>query len=312
MNRRDRLDTVVQKRLKALVEDLPSARHGSVEALHRTRVASRRVREALPLLSESLGEKLTKTRKRTKRITRALGKVREFDVSIALLDTIPPLTPRQRVALERVRVHLTRQRGDLRKVMRERLHELRPSKVVRKIAGKIEGRAATEGRPSEAWRATLQGRLERRSANLVDAIVHAGELYVPDRLHAVRISAKKLRYALELAGETGRGGTAHAVRALKYVQDTLGRLNDYQVLADHVRHVQATLSPAAQDQIQALDLVLSSIDSECRRLHARYIARRHAIKELCATVRESPPRLWVRKPTTSSASTAADRPRNRP
>ena len=61
---------------------------------------------------------------------------------------------------------------------------------------------------------------------LLRALDAAGTLYAPERLHAVRIAAKKLRYGLELRA-TPRGlPVGSFAAALKRVQDVLGRLHD--------------------------------------------------------------------------------------
>ena len=65
-------------------------------------------------------------------------------------------------------------------------------------------------------------------------------LFDSERLHQVRIALKRLRYAMELAGELRVASTAAAVRDLKAVQDTLGTLHDHDVLMEY------TASAAAQ------------------------------------------------------------------
>ena len=67
----------------------------------------------------------------------------------------------------------------------------------------------------------------------------AGQMYAPEQLHQVRIAAKKLRYAMELAFDAGVKSASAPVRAVKRAQDTLGRLHDLQVLQSHVAAVQA-------------------------------------------------------------------------
>ncbi len=67
----------------------------------------------------------------------------------------------------------------------------------------------------------------------------AGHMYSPEQLHQVRIAAKKLRYAMELAFDAGVKSAAAPVRTVKRAQDTLGRLHDLQVLQAHVAAVQA-------------------------------------------------------------------------
>ena len=64
-------------------------------------------------------------------------------------------------------------------------------------------RPRSRPRRREAWRRALAARLVHRSRRLDQAISRAGSMYVPVTLHAVRIAAKKLRYTLELAAESG-------------------------------------------------------------------------------------------------------------
>jgi CHAD domain-containing protein len=311
MNPRDRLERLFEKRLSALVKDLPSARDGDAGALHRTRVASRRVREALPLLDGAMkAGRLSKAQASTRRLTRALGRVRELDVALALLGTLEPTRPSQRIAIEAVREHLARQRDAMRAEMRDRLTDLRPDKVVRKIAGTLEAREAPRG---AAWRSALRARIKRRAFRLLQAMDEAGAIYLPDRLHAVRIAVKKLRYALELAAETGSGSTSR-VRTLKAAQDALGDLHDQQVLIGYIQQVQAALPPAKARELEDLDLLVRRVDDRCRERHATYIASRAALRRIAAAYTASrpstaPPR---RASTTHRTTTAADRLRRGP
>ena len=96
--------------------------------------------------------------------------------------------------------------------------------------------------------------------------------YLPERLHAVRISVKKLRYALEVASEA-RGAAPRAELALlKHSQDLLGRLHDLQVLIDRARQVQAALAPPNITTWRGLEALVDVLEDDCRRrLHARYI-----------------------------------------
>ena len=62
---------------------LPAARAGEVSAIHQARVATRRLREALPLVARGApGRKLARA---VRRLTRALGPVRELDVALLTL-----------------------------------------------------------------------------------------------------------------------------------------------------------------------------------------------------------------------------------
>jgi CHAD domain-containing protein len=95
----------------------------------------------------------------------------------------------------------------------------------------------------------------------------------------VRISTKKLRYALELAADVGVATALPMVRLLKRNQEILGRLNDLNVLKRHVAEVQATAPARRPDMTASLDVVGRALEAECRHLHARFLALSPALLE---------------------------------
>ena len=97
-------------------------------------------------------------------------------------------------------------------------------------------------------------------------------MYAPERLHAVRIAAKKLRYGLELAAGSGLPQASPHVRTIKRAQDTLGKLHDLQVLQAHVAAVQAEPRAGRQQSRVALEDLARQIEGQCRHLHGRYVA----------------------------------------
>ena len=117
-------------------------------------------------------------------------------------------------------------------------------------------------------------------------------MYAPERLHAVRIAAKKLRYGLELAADSGIRQAAPHVRTIKRAQDMLGRLHDLQVLQTHVAAVQAEPHPAAHRPRAALEELARHIEDQCRHLHGRYVASLPALRE--ATLRPQDDRAAAR------------------
>jgi CHAD domain-containing protein len=103
---------------------------------------------------------------------------------------------------------------------------------------------------------------------------------LPERLHGVRIAAKKLRYALELSSSMGQPERAPSLRTLKRVQDILGRMHDLQVLMDRVREVQASLMPPNLSVWRHMDALVVALDEMCRMLHARYLRARPSVEAL--------------------------------
>jgi CHAD domain-containing protein len=147
-----------------------------------------------------------------------------------------------------------------------------------------------------AWRAALAARIARRARRLGRAIDTAGQVYAAQPLHDVRIAAKKLRYALEIANDTGAAPCSKAVRSLKRAQDLLGRLHDLQVLQHYAAAVGAVPRRRRSTPDAALAGLTRLIEDECRHLHARYVAMLPALAEVMDTARRDvPARLTARR-----------------
>ena len=275
--------TLLLRRARALQRHLPGAVTGSDHGVHQARVATRRLREAVPVLTAGVkGTKEAKARRKIRRLTRALGTVRELDVAVAILDE---LTRKQRVprpAVEEVRGHVLAERDRRRELMLERLDKIDPSKLTRRLTSVA---AALQDAGTDGWRDALAARLMKRSKALRSVIAEAGQIYAPDRLHRVRIAAKKLRYALEIAAESGVKPAVASVRVLKRVQAVLGRLNDLQVLQMHVAAVQANGHNRSVPANAGLDTLARVLEEECRHLHGRYVSAIPALTAVCDETR---------------------------
>jgi CHAD domain-containing protein len=266
----------------ALKRHLPDALDGDARGVHQARVASRRLREAVPVLTS--GVKGTKSRKaggKIRRLTKALGLVRELDVTLQLLDELVANEALPRLALEAVRGRVVTERDARRTVMLKRLEQVNLSKLERRLSSVGEVLVATG---SDAWRDALGARLLKRSKALAAAMTAAGHMYSPEQLHQVRIAAKKLRYAMELAFDAGIKSASAPVRSVKRAQDTLGRLHDLQVLLTHVAAVQAQPSDRTLPD-GGLDIISRALEDECRHLHARYVATIPRLAEVVEATR---------------------------
>lgn len=245
-------------------------------------MASRRLREALPVLATTLKKpKASKARRQARHLTRALGGVREMDVTLTLLDELAASDDFSRTALQDVRMQVIAERDTRREAMLARLSDIDSDKLNRRLHGIADALAL---KPDDTWRQTLATRLLNRGKRLAAAIDEAGPLYAPEHLHRVRIAVKKLRYGLEVAADAGIGGAAALVRTLKRTQETLGRLHDLQVLQTYVAAAQGT--PTGRSVPHAgLAAIAGKIEEQCRLLHGRYVAAVPALLDVTATVR---------------------------
>jgi CHAD domain-containing protein len=272
---------------------LQDVEKGDVRALHRTRVASRRLREVLPVLALD-SDVTAKLSSRLRKITSRLGEVREADVLLALIAELGKDRRYPPDALARLTtlVEDNRERARQRHLSKSRISELhrvaaKLNKLGRRLeseeAAGIKSGARTAGRApgGQPWRWAIEARIARRASALADTVSEAGTLYLVERLHAVRIAAKKLRYALELSADVARRRSTPELRLLRRVQDTLGRLHDFETLVGRARTAQTSLMPPDITVWRQLDAVIGLLEDDCRRLHARYLVSREQLLALC-------------------------------
>ena len=270
---------LLKQRLTTMLDAIPAAQAGDTRSVHQARVATRRLREALPVLRTSVsGPALSRVRRQVRKMTRALGPVRELDVSIQHLDDLAAQNLVSQRALNRVRHALARERA-LRR--REMLTAITPGKLERLREGLGKVSSGPEATQPAATLDEARRQAARRARRLLHAVERAGGLYLADRLHAVRVAAKKLRYALEIERELRRARSTARITQLKRLQDLLGRMHDYEVLIDWTRKVQAEQAGTDRTSTLELDTLIRTLEAECRRDHALYMRRRPSIVKLC-------------------------------
>ena len=267
-------DEVIRQRLRALARALPRARAGEPRAVHKARVASRRVREAIPVaLATAPARKRRKLLARVERITRVLGSVRELDVTLALIDELMAGEDVARDALDHLRLEAQAERRARYDRMLGKLDDVdlkRMQSRVQRLAAGAAGEGDARRLPGTA---ALMLRLTRRVQELDEAVQAAGPLYAPEPIHAVRIAVKKLRYAFELSRDLQLLGSRTVLPRLRAAQDTLGRLHDLQVLGARVDTWRARIAPS-DPRIDDLNVLGALLEADCRELHARFLARR--------------------------------------
>ena len=267
---------LIRQRVAALRRALPAAKNGDVKSLHQARVATRRLRAALPLFGT--GRKAEKVARCVRRLTRMLGPARELDVSLLILDELENASDVPRAAIDRLRASIAEERRRLQEHVRERIDDFDIQKVrKRAIAAARKGIDEKSSRDAEAV-AWARERTTRRARRLGAAIDHAAGLYLPDRLHDVRIAIKKLRYTLELDAGRPRNG---ALRTLRSMQNLLGRMHDLEVLIARTRNIQSSPGASTLKMSSDLDRLVRRLETECRQLHGHYMAARAKLIAVC-------------------------------
>jgi len=292
-----RLTATLDALAAALTDHLDGARAGDLVGVHQARVASRRLREALPLAVGAAGVAAVRRARRAVRgLTRALGPVREMDVALGLLDDLQAAHAHLSDPLDATRRVVTDERAARRDAMATALGPEQEVAALEAVAAVRDGLVARD-RP---WRGVLARRVTARGRELSAAIDHAGILYNPDALHAIRITAKKLRYGLELGIELRVARAALAVRTLRRMQDLLGELHDYQVLSRFAAEAAFRGTPILLKGEQQLVVLLQR---KCLRIHAQYLRLRAG---LVGVAEEAPGRF-----ATQARARPARRPRRR-
>jgi CHAD domain-containing protein len=271
---------VLRHRLDALIDALPPAARGDAAAVHHARVATRRVRAALPLLA---GPSKRKLERAMRRVARALGPLRELDVTLGIVDDLASSRTLPRPAAVALRQAIGDDRDRLRDAVARELADVDLDKLRKRALAAVERQ---DGQPSgEARLHEARLRAARRAERLRDAIESAAGMYLPDRLHDVRIAVKKLRYAMEVVAELRRSRARARIRALKSAQDLLGRMHDLEVLIARTRAVQGSPNAPNLRMSAALDVLVRRLENECRQLHGQYMATRPTLLAICDHVR---------------------------
>jgi CHAD domain-containing protein len=226
------------------------------EAIHKMRVAARRLRVVLKTFAECYPEKpARRLGRQVKRLQRALGSVRDTDVLMEQLRGDEEHAPaNQRPGIRWLITQLEEQRARHFQVMQRRLRKRKVARVEANFQAALrpgasvcrptniqppEGAARPPLPPENSLAAHLQPLLLahlaelRRWSDAARAPDHAQEQ------HQLRIAAKRLRYTLELFSDVLPWQAGEYINALSELQDILGALHDQIVLKGIIEHALA-------------------------------------------------------------------------
>jgi CHAD domain-containing protein len=280
------------KRLNAFTKAARRIDNTDVEAVHFTRVASRRLRELLPLLG--LPARATqKLSRRLKQVTKRLGAVRELDVQSLMLDELGQDSRYPSAALQALGAAVNARRVAVKGRLAAKLPAHKLDRLARRLKRAVKQRESTAASQqsgtsprARAWEWAIDARASRRATDVRAAIELAGSVYAPERLHDVRIAVKRLRYALELRAEARHRRGNRDIAALKTAQDVLGRLHDVEILIARARETQASLTPRPLSVWRDFDSLIELLEDDCRVLHARYIRDRASLTAIADRVHD--------------------------
>lgn len=230
---------VLLKHLEALEKETQGIQdeQDDIEFIHRARVASRRLRAAIPLFDGCFPEKKTsRWLKRMKKVTGSLGEARDTDVQLERLGSFYKKLPDKayRAGVARLMLRLHQQREKMQKPVVKAMENLADSGIIEKMRAQLESIL-----PAEADAAVYSPGLYQHSYQSIerrldeflayDEIVNQPEKI--EELHQMRIAAKWLRYTMENFAPLYANQLKPYLANVRNSQDLLGDIHDCDVWA---------------------------------------------------------------------------------
>ena len=265
------LTAALSDNAQILISLVPAVRDAASDAIHDARVATRRLRGALDVLKgPHMPPRLEEAAALARRVARALSRVRDIDVSLALLADLERRAPAAAPAAALCRRELLRALTVARRRLVKKFDELPVERLPELVAG-----------PAPRLNAVLAARGRERARAVADAVNYASGVYFPRRAHAARIELKKLRYLLEFSDFQDEA----AFKVLRKSQEILGDIQDRQVLYE-------TVEAMRDDSANGADLepLLGLLEAECVVIYDRFLARRTEVLALCHRIAGMPAR----------------------
>ncbi len=250
----------------------------SVDAVHKNRVAARRVKAALdvvkPLAKRSVFKALNK---RARRIRESLGEIREIDVQLQQLSRLGRHAASARSLCEQ----LSARRAKLESSFADTSTHWFELKT-----GDAVNRELEQLRP--AIHALVREGVLSDFEDFCEQAEKAISLKEGVELHALRIAAKRFRYQLEIADAVGFPAAAKAAERFERMQDALGEWHDEAVLAQSLaRHSADSIFDEGSVVAQkVIDLCRQRLERANTALHAFRSEWRTSCEPLIGLVRE--------------------------
>ena len=227
---------IVARQVHELLGYEKQARRGEdAEAVHQMRVQTRRLRAALALFHSVVRPPRRAGRSRLRWLSRALGRVRDLDAVAALLEDqhLPHLAGVEAVRLEDLVAALKERRWRAQKKLTASLARGRFAKLkgaLRDFARhpRFAGRGDEDAMAARYLTDVIHRQARRVSAHrgMVERLPEAADL------HALRITVKRLRYALDFHAETCGIAFDEERRLTRLLQDCLGDIHDHDLLLE--------------------------------------------------------------------------------
>lgn len=209
-----------------------------VKGVHNMRVATRRLRSIVRDFEEIIDELPVKTlRKDLKKLSDFLGAVRDEDVAIAALEQFLTKAGNEKIhgGIENL---IAERRQIRRKAFRDLSKTLLPKNLT-ELRSKLEGSLKPAQKQRDLFRPMTIAEAAREAINARsnDLFDRRSVIYQPNKnkaLHKMRITAKRLRYAIELFAACLGEAIGPFARQVAKLQDHLGELHDCDIWIENL------------------------------------------------------------------------------
>jgi CHAD domain-containing protein len=206
-----------------------------IEPIHRLRVTSRRLRTGIKHFQDCLPEKKTQGfEDQIRRLAHTLGKARDLDIQIETLDGLNDdnLDENFKPGYRRLLLRLTQRRMKAQKKVSLTLSEFQQNNGIQKMKTRLED-SATGSEDFYLYTPSLYERaFTAINRELEDFISYGKFVHTPDnmeKLHAMRIAGKHLRYSLEIFAPIYQEALLPHIKIMKEIQGQLGNMHDDDV-----------------------------------------------------------------------------------
>lgn len=211
-----------------------------IEDIHDLRVSSRRIRSVLDAFSDFLPNKKIKSWKKNIRdITKTYGTVRDLDVQLNLINKIYASTDDTKIrsGLKRVLLRVEQRRITKQESITEETKNLLVGATIQELNAWVDT-VLEEVSGRDYFSSGLYRLGYKQIQNQLDEFLFY-EVFIFDaqrveELHSMRISAKQLRYSLEIFSSLYKKETAFALKIAKQAQEYLGDIHDCDVWIEYL------------------------------------------------------------------------------
>jgi CHAD domain-containing protein len=231
---------ILLKHVQALSQETSGVHAGEedIEFIHRARVASRRLRAALPLFQKCLPSKKSPLwLKSIRGVTRALGEARDTDVQIERVEKgLSKVTDEaSRPGIRRLLLRLHQKRAGLQPAVVSAMGSLIEAGVLDQMSEHFTAQAARSETVYVFTPSLYSHSCQSITTCLDDLLSYDAIVSQPEKvteLHEMRIRAKWLRYTMENFSSLYASELKEYLQVVRKVQEMLGDIHDCDVWSE--------------------------------------------------------------------------------